>query len=155
MEGGEVVIREAVKADVPAIVELMKALTLTTSRAESDPNAPSPDYQKSFDHIKADPNRKLFVAVANNQVVGAVDLLIAPNLSHHALPWAIVENLVVAGHSRQRGIGRKLVEHLIRVARQSGCYKIGLSSDKRRTEAHRLYKSLGFDQYGLGFRIYF
>ena len=107
-----------------------------------------------FEQIKRDPNRKLFVAVLNGKLVGAADLIIAPNLSHHALPWAIMENLVVAENWRGHGIAKKLVQHLVVTAKSSGCYKIGLSSDRRRTAAHQLYRSLGFDQYGLGFRTY-
>jgi GNAT superfamily N-acetyltransferase len=155
MTDTKVTVRQAAKADLPAIIELMKALTLTTSTAESG-RVPQPaDFQRIFEQIERDPNRRLFVAEVDGKIVATADLLIAPNLSHRGLPWATLENVVVAENMRQQGVGRKLVEHLIHTARQSGCYKICLSSDKRRTEAHRLYQSLGFDQYGLGFRIYF
>jgi GNAT superfamily N-acetyltransferase len=148
-------IREAVKLDLPAIIELMKALTIETSRVESTGASTFAEYEKVFDEIKCDPHRKLFVAEVDGQVVGAADLLIEPNLSHRALSWAIVENVVVDESMRRKGVGRKLVKHLIETAKQNRCYKIGLSSNKKRTAAHRLYESLGFAQYGLGFRIYF
>ena len=155
MEDTNVIIQQATKADLPAIIELMKALTLTTSTAESGRTPQPADFERIFEQIAGDPNRRLFVAQVDGQIVATADLLIAPNISHRGLPWATLENVVVAENMRQRGIGRKLLQHIIDTARQSGCYKICLSSDKRRTEAHNLYQSLGFDQYGLGFRIYF
>jgi GNAT superfamily N-acetyltransferase len=155
MEAPDVIIREAVKSDLSAIIELMKALSLKVSRAEADKNPTRADFELIFEQILRDPNRKQFVAEVDGVVVAAADLIIAPNLSHRGLPWAIIENVIVAERMRRRRIARKLVERLIETARKSGCYKIGLSSDKKRTEAHRLYESLNFDQYGLGFRIYF
>ncbi len=155
MGSGSFIIRPAARPDLPGIIELMKALTLTVSQAESDRNPTSSDYDAIFDRILCDPNRKLFVVEIEGKIVAAADLFIMPNLSHHGLPWALLENVVVAEGMRRQGIGRKLLEYLIKTAKESGCYKIGLSSDRRRTAAHRLYESLGFDQYGLGFRIYF
>jgi ribosomal protein S18 acetylase RimI-like enzyme len=148
-------IRKATKRDVPRLVDLMRGLTLTTSKAESKGVSTLGEYEKVFEKIQRDPNRTLFVAEHDGEVVGAADLLIAPNLSHRGLPWAVMENVIVDERMRRKGIARELVQHLVNVAKKSGCYKIGLSSDKRRTAAHRLYKSLGFDQYGLSFRIYF
>jgi ribosomal protein S18 acetylase RimI-like enzyme len=155
MTAQALIIRRAVKGDLSAIVELMKALTLTTSKAESGKAPTAADYEQIFQQIEGDPNRKLFVAEIDGRVVAAADLLIMPNLSHHGSPRAIIENVIVAEKMRRQGIARKLINHLIKTAKENDCYKIGLSSDKRRTAAHRLYESLGFNQYGLGFRIYF
>lgn len=148
-------IRRAKKADLAEIVGLMKILTLKVSQAESGKAPSLSDYERIFEQIERDPNRRLFVAEVDGRVVGAADLLIMPNLSHNGLPWAWIENVIVAEDLRRKGIARKLVERLVQTARESGCYKIGLSSDRRRAAAHRLYESVGFDQYGLGFRIYF
>jgi GNAT superfamily N-acetyltransferase len=150
-----VTIREAAGGDLPRIVELMEALTINTSEAEASGASTLADYEQVFEQIERDPGRHLVVAELDGQVVGAADLIIMPNLSHRATPWAMMENVIVDERMRRRGIARALVTHLVNLARESGCYKIGLSSDRRRTEGHRLYESLGFDQYGLGFRIYF
>jgi len=47
------------------------------------------------------------------------------------------------------------MEYLIKIARDSGCYRIILNSDKRRTEAHHFYRALGFEASAEGFRLYF
>ncbi len=151
----EVTIRPARKGDVPRIVELMQNLTITTSSVEVDGASTPADYEKVFDHIERDPKHHLLVVEVGGEVVGSGDLIIVPNLSHRGLPWAVVENVIVDERVRRRGIARTLMEHMIELAQRSGCYKIGLSSNKQRHEAHRFYESLGFQQYGFGYRIYF
>jgi GNAT superfamily N-acetyltransferase len=148
-------IRPAEKKDLARLVELMAALTITTSQAESDGASTLADYEKVFEQIDRDSNHHLLVVEVEGDVVGSGDLLIVPNLSHRGLPWAVIENVIVDKSIRLKGIGRELVQHMIDMAKRSRCYKIGLSSSKKRPAAHRLYESLGFRQYGLGYRIYF
>jgi GNAT superfamily N-acetyltransferase len=133
----------------------MKDLTITTSKVESDGTSMLSDYEAAFEQIGSDPNHHLLVVEVEGEVVGSGDLLIVPNLSHNALPWAVVENVIIEERMRRQGIARELMQHMIDMAKQSGCYKIGLSSNKKRTPAHRMYESLGFKQYGYGYRIYF
>jgi len=94
------------------------------------------------------------VAEEDGVVVGTMVLLIVPNLSHGALPWAIIENVVIDGKYRRRGIGRLLMEYAIKQARKAGCYKVQLLSNKQRHEAHQFYQTLGFETSAYGFRLY-
>jgi len=87
-------------------------------------------------------------------VIGTMVLLIVPNLSHGALPWAIEENMVVDPSYRRKGIGRLLTEYAIARAREAGCYKVQLLSNVKRGESYRLYKALGFKTSAYGFRMY-
>jgi len=154
-EALEINIREAGKDDLAVIVELMKTLTITTSEAESQGASTLADYEKVFEQIERDPNHKLIVAELDGRIVGSADLVIVPNLSHRGLPWAVMENVIVDESMRRTGIAGAMVKHLVTVAKESGCYKVGLSSSKERPAAHRMYEALGFKQYGLGYRIYF
>ena len=150
-----ITIRLATEKDIPSTVDLYHELTITTSQVEQGLNPSADDYRKVFREICADPRHELFVAEDGGRVVGSVILLIVPNLSHNATPWALVENLVVTAGHRRRGTGKMLLEHVISRAREKGCHRIELCSDKRRQDAHRLYSSLGFEQSAYGFRIYF
>ena len=154
-EAEKIVIRNAEKNDLARVVELMKALIITTSKAEAEGASTLADYEKVFDRIERDPNHKLIVAEINGRLVGTADLVIVPNLSHRGLPWAVMENVIVDESVRRKGVAARMVKYLVEVAKKSGCYKIGLSSSTKRPAAHRMYESLGFKQYGLGYRIYF
>ena len=43
--------------------------------------------------------------------------------------------------------------HAVELARQAGCYKVALTSNKLRDDAHRFYRRLGFIATHKGFRI--
>jgi len=148
-------VRLATQDDVTRILELYRELAITTSQAELG-QSPSPaDCRRVFEEISAAPGHALLVAEYQGEVVGTMVLLIVPNLSHGVLPWAMVENLVIDRRYQRRGLGRLLMEHAIARAKEAGCYRLALSSDKRRREAHRFYHSLGFQPSAHGFRLYF
>lgn len=46
------------------------------------------------------------------------------------------------------------MDYIINKAKEAGCYKIMLTSDKRRKPAHNFYKSLGFEASAHGFKLY-
>jgi GNAT superfamily N-acetyltransferase len=55
-----------------------------------------------------------------------------------------VEAVRVRADRRSGGIGRELMAYAIERARARGCRMVQLTTDKRRTDAHRFYDSLGF-----------
>jgi GNAT superfamily N-acetyltransferase len=141
-------VRPATEQDITPILELYQELTgerNDLTRYETGP---------TLAEIAAMPGHELLVAEEDGVVVGTMVLLVVPNLSHGALPWAMVENMVVDGKYRRRGIGRLLMEYAIARARQAGCYKVQLLSNKKRHQAHRFYRSLGFKASAHGFRVY-
>ncbi len=149
MEG--IRVREAVPADLDALMGLYEQLT--GPREEPAPE-PRPDAGEVIAQIIGDPARSLLVAELDGRVVGTVDVLIAPNLTHDAQPWALVENVVVAEGARRRGVGRALMLRAIELAREARCYKVNLISGNERTGAHDFYRSLGFEAIGQGFKTY-
>ena len=150
-----VMIRLATEDDIPRIVELYHQLAITTSQVERSRSHSQDDYRRAFAEICAAPGHELLIAEYQGEVVGTMVLIIVPNLSHGASPWALVENLVIDHRHRRRGFGRLLIDYAITRARETGCSRIVLSSDKRRQEAHRFYRSLGFEASAQGFRLYF
>ena len=150
-----VMIRQATEEDIPRILELYRELAITTSEVELSWSPSLDDYRRVLAEICAAPGHELLVAEDQGQVVGTMVLLIVPNLSHGACPWALVENLVIGHEQRRRGLGRLLMDYAMARARDAGCYRIVLSSDKRRHEAHRFYRSLGFQASAHGFRLHF
>ncbi len=151
----KVIIRRATESDIARIVELYRQLVITTSQAEQSQPTSSDNYRRVFSQICRQTGYELMVAECDGEVVGTLVLLIMPNLSHNALPWALVENVVVDEKYRRQGIGRLLIEYAIVRAKTAGCYRIVLSSDIRRHEAHEFYRSLGFEASAHGFRLYF
>jgi ribosomal protein S18 acetylase RimI-like enzyme len=63
-------------------------------------------------------------------------------------PHADLEKIAVAGAAHGRGIGRALTAALIADARRSGIEVLTLDARGDNTKALRLYRSLGFTEYG-------
>jgi [ribosomal protein S18]-alanine N-acetyltransferase len=61
--------------------------------------------------------------------------------------WEI-ENLVVAPHSRNQGIGGALVTAVIQVARARSATRLMLEVRESNTAARSLYRKLGFNESG-------
>ena len=55
---------------------------------------------------------------------------------------------------RSEGIGAILLGAAVDLARQSGCYRVQLTSHKSRTDAHRFYLRHGFEASHEGFKLY-
>ncbi|MEU8423186.1 GNAT family N-acetyltransferase [Micromonospora sp. NPDC048835] len=85
--------------------------------------------------LHAQAGRRLLLAVAGETVVGTLDTLVAPNLTHGARPYMVVENVVVAAGWRRRGVARALMLAALDDAAAAGCYKVQLVSNATRTDA--------------------
>jgi GNAT superfamily N-acetyltransferase len=147
-------IRAATRADLPRIVELLQQLSLDDPREDPGPPLPAA-YLEAFDAIQQDPRQQHLVLEIDGQVLGTLVLIVLPSLSHHARSYAILEDVVVDGTARSRGYGELLVRHAIELARQAGCYRVGLTSNQRRLDAHRFYERLGFQPTHQGFKLEF
>lgn len=148
------VVRPARVDDLAAVLDVLRDLPVTTGESaefEVDIDRATVVWQT----ILAQENRTFLVAEEAGEIVGTLDLLVVPNLTHDASPWAIVENVCVREGLRGQGTGKALMEDAIDRARKAGCYKVQLLSFSERTEAHRFYSSLGFEPLAVGFRMYF
>jgi N-acetylglutamate synthase-like GNAT family acetyltransferase len=141
-------IRKAKRQDVPRILSLYEDLT------EEKINLTAEKIEQVFQQIEGMPNQEFLVAEAEGYIAGTLFLQIVPNLTHNARPWGIIENVVVDGQYRRQGIGSQLIKTAIKSCRDCGCYKVQLLSHKKRREAHLFYRSEGFDDSALGFRMY-
>jgi GNAT superfamily N-acetyltransferase len=99
------------------------------------------------------PDYTLYVAEIEGEVVGVYSLLIMHKLAHKCTPSAILEDIVVATSRQRQGLGRAMVSHAMDMARSKSCYKLVLSSNARRTDAHRFYDQLGFQRHGISLHV--
>lgn len=144
---GGLEIRSARRGDFPAVSSLLSQMHEEASLDE----APS---ETAFCEILESPSRVILVAVDKGTVVATVDLFVMANMTRGGRPWAGIENLVVDAEYRRSGIGRALIEVVMDIAREQGCYKLQLVSHQRRSAAHDLYRQIGFDAPVYGYRRY-
>jgi ribosomal protein S18 acetylase RimI-like enzyme len=147
-------VRPATESDLPRIVELLAQLSPDDPERE-DTSSPLPYNYHLVLREMAQGKQQLLVAEVRKRVVGTLALVLVPNLSHKGTPYAVIENVVVDEKQRGNGIGEALIRYAIEEARNAGCYKVSLTSNKRRTDAHRFYERLGFRRTHEAFRINF
>ena len=140
-------IRQATISDLPSILQLYaevldKGQVLSLSEAEV-----------LFQKMSGYPNYKVYVAEQEHQVIGTFALLIMDNLAHRGTPSGIVEDVAVQENLQGKGIGRQMMQYAMQVCGEAGCYKLVLSSNQKRVEAHAFYESLGFDKHGFSFLV--
>lgn len=140
-------IREANTADLPQILNLYlhgledKAV-LTIEQAE-----------QIFNKMSTYPNYKVYVAENEVEMLGTFALLIMDNLGHMGTPSAVVEDVAVLPNHQGKGIGKQMMRFALEQATEAGCYKMVLSSNLRRHDAHAFYESLGFTKHGYSFKV--
>ena len=143
-----VTVRQAFRADLPHILGLYSVL------GEDDGSVLSlAEAETILTTMASYPDYRLYLAEAEGRVVGTFTLLIIDNLAHRGARSAILEDVVVASELRGQGIGRTMLACAARLCREKGCYKIVLSSNRRRRGAHRFYRALGFSRHGCSFSL--
>jgi GNAT superfamily N-acetyltransferase len=146
---GNVVVREATVADVPRIVELFAHGSLVEGKEDLTDPAP---YQAALAEIARGPGGVL-VADVEGQVVGVCQLIAFRHLQNRGGLCAEVESVHVHPDHRGQGIGGVLMRAAVHRARQLGCYRVQLTSNMARPEAHRFYERLGFEPSHRGFKL--
>ncbi len=149
-----VLFRDATEADVPTMVALLAHDPLGSQR-EDPGQRDLGSYRDAFAAIQDDPNHRLIVAESESRVVGMLQLSILPHLTYEGGWRAQIEGVRVAEEMRSRGVGRVLLTHAIDAARERGCHLVQLTTDKRRPEALRFYRELGFEATHEGMKLHF
>lgn len=93
-----------------------------------------------------------FEAVESGKVIGRAYLYLIHN-DLHSKPYGLLEDVFVEEEYRGQGIGTKLIQAVIKEAKEKGCYKLIGTSRHFRPKVHEMYEKLGFKNYGVEFRI--
>ena len=71
----------------------------------------------------------------------------------HDKPFGFLEDVNISEELRGQGIGSKLIQAVINEAKKQGCYKLIGTSRHAREKVHKFYEKLGFNNYGVEFRM--
>jgi GNAT superfamily N-acetyltransferase len=141
------IIREGDVKDIERVLFVYREAGLDTDGSLSIEAA-----TEIINKMKQYPNYKMFVAVADGEVVGTFTLLIMDNLVHKGARSGIVEAVGVLPSFQGKGIGKEMMAYAMDRCKDNRCYKMMLSSNEKRTNAHRFYESLGFTRHGFSFK---
>ena len=144
-------IRRAVAEDLPAVVALLADDVLGAGREgggqDLDP------YARAFAAVDADPAHLLVVVVAQDEIVGTLQLSFLPGLSRRGVLRAQIEGVRVRADHRGGGLGEAMLRWAVAEARRRHCGLVQLTTDLARTDAHRFYERLGFVASHAGYKL--
>jgi GNAT superfamily N-acetyltransferase len=133
-------IRRAKLGDEGAIEQLYRQL-------HADYKSPGAQrMRRAFQAMLDNPDHTILVAVKEGEILGAIHVLIFRHLARTLRPMAIVENVVVDSGSRGAGVGKRLVAAAVEIARREKCYRLSLTTNRKRKDAHRFYERLGWQR---------
>jgi len=136
--------RKALEEDVGAIVQLLADDELGSKRECFTDPLPTV-YYDAFQAMEAQSDNEIILAVDGNNILGCLQLTIIPGLARQGMKRAQIEGVRVAKHARGKGVGEKLFEKAIAIAKDEQCGLVQLTTDKQRGDAHRFYEKLGFE----------
>ncbi len=147
----DLIFRSAVRADVPAILELLENDEIARSRMVHETTDAS--LWQAFEAIDADPRNELIVADDDGEIIGTCQLTFIPSLSRRGAERMTIEAVRVRSDRRGAGAGRAMMLWALEQARERGCGLAQLTTDKRRSSAQRFYTSLGFSATHEGMKL--
>lgn len=130
----------ATPADIPRLSGLLSILFSQEAEFSPDPEAQA----RGLALIVGNPAAgAILVAREGDQVLGMVNLLFTLSTALGA-KVALLDDLVVSPERRGAGIGTRLLNRAIAFAREQGCRRITLNTDRSNLSARRLYEKHGF-----------
>ena len=148
---GGPVVRAATENDLPRLAELMN-LGRVLGRARRETPDDLEPYRRALRDIE-DGSGGVLVAELDGEVVGVCQLIVFRHLQARGGLCAEIESVHVHPAHRARGIGTTLMRAAIEQARALGCYRVQLTSNEVRHDAHRFYEGLRFTPSHRGFKL--
>lgn len=106
--------------------------------------------EEIFKKIDSNPDYTIAVAEIDGKIVGSTTLLIEQKFIHNGGLVGHVEDVVVDKNFQGQKIGERIMEYLLDIAKNQGCYKTILDCTD---DVKPFYEKLGFKQVGNELRI--
>ena len=133
--------RIAESTDAAGMAELVRMNTLFNGASDSA--------EQIAARLK-DPRRveTVILAETDDRIVGFAALRIVPCV-FYSEPYAELTELYVDEDSRRHGVGRALVTHIEKMARESGARQMLILTDFYNNAAQSLYRAMGYAHYDI------
>lgn len=140
-------LRRARRDDLAAIRDLL-------DRTAVSPGAGEADWPAIWRRIDRNPNTLLIVATdPQDRIVATVQYSLQQTIGYRGLLRAEVEGLAVHPELRGRGLGRAIIDWIVRRATDERAGVVQLTSNRQRADALRFYEGLGFVHSHAGMKL--
>jgi predicted N-acetyltransferase YhbS len=133
--GSELTVRQATAADAARIASLIDELGYPATAADVDARL----------RLIEEAGQSVLVAELDRQVIGCLSTSVM-HVLHRPAPVGRISMMVVDEHYRGQGIGAAMVREAECLLAANGCQLVEVTSNNRRTEAHRFWESNGYER---------
>ena len=147
---GSLEFRTATTGDVDAFVGLLIGGTLTPGAEDPSENE---GYCLALEELSRTANGEVVVATLGDEVMAMAQLLYLRHFQHRGGLCAKIESVHVRSDLRSHGIGSQLMSEVLCRAKERGAYRVQLTSNGTRTQAHQFYERLGFQPSHVGYKF--
>jgi GNAT superfamily N-acetyltransferase len=149
VDTADVTVREANPHDANQLAALLAEMD-----DEPERRMDAEHMRKIMAEMASYPDFRVYLALDSaGAAVGTFSLMAFISPSHGGARQAMLDAVVVTRSRRGQGVGRTMLQHALNIAAAAGCYKMTLSSNLKRVDAHRFYEDIGFRQHGISFSI--
>ena len=142
-----ITIRESTYDDIPSLLELLYELGRPKPQKDNELET----FTKLLKNYMQEDDKKILVAeIENSKIVGMVSIVFLSRLNQNTLEMYVPE-LIVSQNYRSNGIGKKLINFSIDIGKEKKCHRMRLESGNQRTESHKFYRNLGFENSSIFF----
>ena len=151
----EMILRKATKKDLLEIVEMIAEDDLGNKR-EIIQEPLTDDYINAFKSIDNDANQELIIVENDNsEIIGTMQLSFIQNLTYRGGLRAQIEAVRIRKDKRGNGIGKIMFEWAVNRAKERKAHLLQLTTDKKRANAIKFYKGIGFIATHEGMKMHF
>lgn len=141
------IIRKCELADITSVFELIK-------NELGYPNVTESDVRKRFELMSLRENYNVLVAEIDGKVCGFISTVTEISLEVNG-EFLRVIGLAVKSEYQRSGIGAALLRAVEKTAAEHKYRIVTLSSNFKRTEAHKFYENQGYEKTSFTFKKYF
>jgi glucosamine-phosphate N-acetyltransferase len=122
------------ETDFDEYLDLLKNLTIVSKELIN-----ISDFKKRMEIL----NDTVIIVRHENKIIGSGSLYIMPKFIHNLGYLGQLEDIIIDPRYQGKGIGKKLLDYLIKKSREKKCYKIILNCSEKNIG---FYQKLGFDK---------
>ena len=151
----EMILRKATKKVLLKIVEMIADDELGNKR-EIIQEPLTDDYINAFKSIDNDANQELIIVENDNsEIIGTMQLSFIQYLTYRGGLRAQIEAVRIRKDKRGNGIGKIMFEWAVNRAKERKAHLLQLTTDKKRANAIKFYKGIGFIATHEGMKMHF
>ncbi|WP_421988314.1 GNAT family N-acetyltransferase [Roseococcus sp.] len=111
-----------------------------------DPPADPQKAATAWDSLLHSGLTTVLVAEAGGVLAASCTLVVIPNISRSARPYALIENVVTHADHRRKGLGHAVLAAALDLAWEAGCYKVMLATGSKEEGTLLFYERTGFER---------